>query len=137
MQRLLAVLLGLAALASVPPATADAAQRPHTVTVGIGDQKVAMFTDPRFKGLGIRHARLTVPWDALSVGWQREELEHWLYAARASGVQPLITFSHSRKPGRRRVLPTDSTFAYYFALFRKRYPWVRTFAVWNEANHCG
>ena len=27
--------------------------------------------------------------------------------------------------------------AYEFALFRHRYPWVKTFAAWNEVNHCG
>jgi len=128
MRLLLAVLAALLVL----PAVAEA-----RLKVGIGDQKPAMFGDPRFRDLGLRHARLTVPWDALEVRWQREELERWLFAAREARVEVLISYGHSRRPNRRRVLPRPGQMSYEFALFRKRYPWVRNFAVWNEANHCG
>ena len=117
------------------PATAPAQGPP--VRIGIGDQKTEMFTDPRFEELGLKLARLTVPWDALETDWQRQELDQWLLTARTAHVDPLITFSHSRLAGQRRVLPTPGRFAYEFALFRKHYPWIKTFAVWNEVNHCG
>ncbi len=51
---LLAVVVAL--LAAAP---AEAATRP---IIGIGDQKAQMFEDPRLKWLGVRHARLVVPW---------------------------------------------------------------------------
>jgi hypothetical protein len=57
-------------------------------------------------------------------------------AAQAEGVQPLDGFWHARGD-RRRVLPTPERFKYEFRVFRARYPWVTTFATWNEANHCG
>jgi hypothetical protein len=125
---LLAVALTAAALAV--PSSAGA------LVVGIGDQKPDMFSDPLFTGLGVAHARLAVSWDAMANRWERDEIDAWLDAARAQGVQPLVGFGHARGP-RRRALPTPSRFKFEFRQFRARYPWVTTFATWNEANHCG
>lgn len=105
------------------------------IRVGIGDQKFDMFADPRFAQLGIRHARLAIGWDALTSGWQVEELDAWLAGARALGVEPLISFGHSRTA--RRSTPTPERLRWEFRRLRQRHPWVKTFAVWNEANHCG
>jgi hypothetical protein len=126
------LLLAAAALAAalIAPAGAGA------LVIGIGDQKPDMFGDPRFAGLGITHARLAVSWDALQHDWERQQLDQWLEAARQAGVQPLVGFSHARGD-QRRVLPSPSRFKYEFRQFRARYPWVTTFATWNEANHCG
>jgi hypothetical protein len=125
----------LAALAVVAGALAAPAGAAALV-IGIGDQKADMFYDPRFAALGVTTARLAVSWDALEIGWEREQLDSWLGAARAAGVQPLVGFTHARGD-RRRVLPSPSRFKYEFRQFRARYPWVTTFATWNEANHCG
>ncbi len=103
--------------------------------VGIADQKPDMFADPRFHDLRIRHARLYVPWDVRSHPGQLAEVDRWMQAAFARGVRPLVTFGHSRVE--RRSLPSPERFMYEFRRFRERYPWVRTFATWNEANHCG
>jgi hypothetical protein len=106
------------------------------LVIGIGDQKPDMFTDPLFADLGVTHARIAVSWDALQTDWERAELDRWLDAARVAGVQPLVGFQHARGD-RRRVLPRPERLKYEFRLFRARYPWVTTFATWNEANHCG
>jgi hypothetical protein len=42
---------------------------------------------------------------------------------------------HSRTE--RRSLPSPRRLLREFRRFRARYPWVREFATWNEANHCG
>ncbi|MGA2005984.1 MAG: hypothetical protein ABSH27_00280 [Solirubrobacteraceae bacterium] len=42
--------------------------------VGIGDDKSDMFSDPRFRALGIRAVRYDMSWDALSVTYQRQEV---------------------------------------------------------------
>jgi hypothetical protein len=126
--RAFAILAALgASLAGVAPAQA--------VTVGIADNKPDMFVDPRFVATGMRQARLFVGWDALRSPWQTAQLDQWLDAARADRVEPLITFGHS--PTDRRSLPTPARFVSEFRRFRARYPWVTTFATWNEANHCG
>jgi hypothetical protein len=125
---LTAALLALAALAAAP-------SNASALVVGIADQKADMFLDKRFGALGIRHARINVPWDALTSDWQRAELDRWMFFAQLNKVEPLVGFGHSRI--QRRLLPTPERFKHEFKRFRKRYPWVKTFATWNEANHCG
>lgn len=128
--------LALLAAAALPAAAADS-EIPDLprVQVGIADQKLDMFADDRFTALGIEHARLAISWDALTSDWQVAQLDTWLRAARQAGVQPLISFMHSRSD--RRKLPTPERLKYEFRRFREIYPWVTTFATWNEANHCG
>jgi hypothetical protein len=111
------------------PASASA------LVVGIADQKPDMFRDPLFASLGVQYGRVAVSWDAMGHPWETEEVDAWLDGARAAGVQPLVGFGHSRVD--RRSLPTPARFKYEFRQFRARYPWVTTFATWNEANHCG
>lgn len=130
--RLRFLLAALLAAASFAAASAPAG----AVVIGIADQKPEMFTDPLFTGLDIKYARVSVSWDALTRDWQRQELDAWMDAAHAAGVQPLVAWDHSRGPNHR-ALPTPSRFKYEFLRFRQRYPWVTTFAAWNEANHCG
>jgi hypothetical protein len=131
-RRLRPVLLAVVALTAVLAVPAPAG----ALVIGIGDQKPDMFSDPLFTELGVSHARIAVSWDALQSDWERAELDRWMDAARVAGVQPLVGFWHARGD-RRRVLPRPERFKYEFRLFRARYPWVTTFATWNEANHCG
>jgi hypothetical protein len=106
------------------------------VEVGIADQKTDMFADPRFAELGIRHARLAVGWDVLNNRRSAAELDAWLAGAQANGVEPLISFMHSRGANRH-ALPSPLRMRREFRRLRQRYPWVTTYATWNEANHCG
>ena len=115
----------------VPPA----AILPGGVRIGIADQKPDMFADPRFAALGVKHARLAIGWDAMTSVWQVQQLDAWLAGAKALGVEPLISFGHSRT--QRRLVPTPDRLRSEMRKLRKRYPWVTTFATWNEANHCG
>jgi hypothetical protein len=124
---LLLLALMVAGLAGAAPAGA--------LTIGIADNKPDMFFDPRFGGSGVRHARLTVGWDALSSPWQAAQMDMWLNAAHAANIQPLVAFGHSRTDRRR--VPTPERLLFEFRRFRARYPWVHEFAAWNEANHCG
>ncbi len=122
------LLLALALLAFAPSSAG-------ALVIGIADQKTDMFSDPRFLALDIRHARISVPWDAMRYGWQVEELDAWMNAARERGVEPLVSFNHSRV--HRELLPTPNVFVEEFRRVRARYPWVTHFATWNEANVCG
>ena len=128
-------LLVSVAIAAASPAAAHAAAPP--LVVGIADQKPDMFTDPLFTGLGLRDARISVAWDVLHYGWQRRELDAWMTAAHAAGVRPLLTFDHSRIKARTRILPRPERLAHELRMVRRRYPWARQFAAWNEANYCG
>lgn len=119
----------VAAAVLLLPASASA------LVVGIADQKPDMFSSPLFASLQVQYARVAVSWDAMEHPWEVEEVDAWMDGARAAGVMPLVGFGHSRTE--RRKLPTPSRFKYDFQRFRKRYPWVTTYATWNEANHCG
>jgi hypothetical protein len=130
MHRTLAIALAVGALA----APAAAAQPPHTI-VGIGEQSPDLFQDARFHATGIRNARLLVPWDLVKAGgWQLQTADLWLERARRDGVEPLVSFGHSMSEKRQLKLPTVRQYAAQVRAFRARYPWVREFSTWNEAN---
>jgi hypothetical protein len=128
---LVALTLSAALAALAVPAGAGA------LVIGVADQTPAMFADARFQALGITHARLSVPWDALENRRERAALNRWLTAAHADGVSPLISFDHSNSNRRHRPLPSPAAFARQFRRLRALYPWVSDFAAWNEANYCG
>jgi hypothetical protein len=134
--RLLILLPVLALLAVFGPSPALSHARPPAV-IGIADQKPDFLSDPAFLGLGVKHARVAVAWDALKSDWQVAELDSWMTAAHAAGVEPLVTFDRSRLAGKGRVLPTAAQFQVQFRAFRNRFPWVRDFSTWNEANFPG
>jgi hypothetical protein len=142
---LVAAMLAALALALACPGPADAHPAADAARatvrgpiIGIGEQKPSMFASRAWHRLGLRHARYTAPWDALEDPYQRQLLDTWMAAAREENVRVLIGFAHSLRSERMaRVLPRPRRFARAFAGFRKRYPWVRDWVVWNEANHPG
>lgn len=127
--------------APAPAQSQGGAEQPAPATrelaIGIGEQHPWMFGDPRFRTLGIRYARISIGWDALSHPKQSKALAAWLRAAHEDGVQPLIAFEHSWVPGRFRHLPSAAQLAGVVRTLRERYPWLTDFATWNEANYCG
>lgn len=136
--RLLAGLIGLVVLAPAGTAPASAAVKmPAYLSVGIADQKTEMFSDPFFADLHIRKVRRVVPWDTMHVGYEKAEVDAWIAAAQAAGTRPLITFGRSRQEGKHRFLPTPKRFQIEFRKFLRRYPDVKEYATWNEANYCG
>jgi hypothetical protein len=58
-------------------------------------------------------------------------------AARAAGARVLLSLGHARGHVAGNKLPTVAAYAREFRAFRKRYPRVRDFAIWNEENACG
>lgn len=104
--------------------------------VGIGDQNPETFRDRRLTSLGVRHARLFTPWN--SIFRHRAELDRWLNAVTAAGMEPFVAFNHAtgqRCPARPCSAPSVAQFRRAFEAFRKRYPTVKVLSTWNEANH--
>jgi hypothetical protein len=102
------------------------------VGIGIADNKADMFGDARFQGLHLRYARIDLRWDALSVRGTTAQLDAWMAGARATGARPLITFD--RSPRRPSYNPTPAQLVGAMKGLRTRYPFVRDFSTWNEAN---
>jgi hypothetical protein len=122
----LALVLGLA----------PAAHATWHVQLGIGEQKLAMFSDPRFTALGLHNVRYVTAWDVgCRPGPDRDWFEAWLAVAQGANARPLIAFSFSSREGQRWKLPSYRTYLRCFREFRTRYPSVRDFNPWNEANH--
>ncbi|MDX6683580.1 MAG: hypothetical protein QOG94_3619 [Solirubrobacteraceae bacterium] len=119
--------------AAPPSRPASRAGLRKGLVVGIGEQLTEMFGEPRFRALGIDHARLVVAYDATRVAFERPIVDEWLRQARLAGVEPFITFQHSRVHPTR--LPSVAAFRADFRAFRQRYPQVRVYAPWNEINH--
>ena len=126
-------------------ASAEGRARPE---LGIGENSDAIFTDPLFASLGVRHVRVVVSYDVIEAATrgddELERVARYLAGAAAGGHEPLVTFEHSRGDARACAtdrtlrqcrLPTDAEYERSFRAFRARFPQVRAYAPWNEPNH--
>ena len=125
MRRLLLPLTLLLAL--LVPAAAQA-----SVKIGIADNKADMFGDPRYQALRLGYARLDLRWDVLGDPVAAAQLDRWMAGAKATGARPLITFD--RSPARVSYNPTPQQLVTAMKGIRARYPFVKDFSSWNEAN---
>lgn len=113
-----------------------AAPAAPALEVGFGDNLPSSYADPRLRALGLRLARVIVPWDAATT--EPAAVQAQLDALAAAGMAPHVAFAHRRAdrcPSQPCVIPTRAQFRAAFAAFRARFPQVSTFTVWNEANH--
>jgi hypothetical protein len=126
--RLLALVVG--ALALAPAAAA------HGAVIGLADQNAAAYRDARLRALHLPVARLVVPYDAATS--QPQLVADWLAAVSAAGMQPHVAFEHLKAngcPGTPCVVPSRATYAADVKAFIARFPQVRVYTTWNEANH--
>jgi hypothetical protein len=101
--------------------------------IGMGDANASMFWDGNFLGLGIRAARIVVPYDAVvQGGWERAQIDSWMAAAADHGIEPSVAFEQSRHT---EAAPSVAAYGAAIQAFRDRYPHVNIVAPWNEANH--
>jgi hypothetical protein len=111
--------------------------------VGIGDQKPQMFDNPSFQALKIKRIRYLVPYDWYKNQGNENEVIGFMNRARTAGADVFVHFTARRgcfrsgRYSRSKVCRAPSVKAYTsaFKRFRREYPFVRTFGVWNEANH--
>ena len=128
-----AISRGLPAVAALAVLGALVAATPsQALVVGIADQQVASFHDTRLTALPVRHARLSVAWDALDYGWQRRQLDAWMAATTAARMSVLVTFGRSRT--RPFSLPRAAVYQRNARAFMRRYRHVREYSPWNEPN---
>jgi hypothetical protein len=126
-RRLCLTLIAFLLLASPAAAKAPA--------IGVGDQHPEMFSDPAFRALGVKYSRYMLTWDWYRSSNSRAVTDWWMSASRAAGVRPLVAFTRNWRPGGQHTLPSLKVYRKSFRTFRARYPWVRDFSAWNEANH--
>ena len=122
---------GPAPSARVPDARL--ARYPRGPVIGLSDNRPETILDRRFQRSGIKRVRVLVPFDDVARGGRRRRAQDaWFNTARANGIEPLVSFYRSHRS--KKLLPSPSGYRRHFRLFRERYPWVREFSTWNEAN---
>jgi hypothetical protein len=126
-----AVLTFVALLCIAAPA---AQARPKPI-VGIGEQNPAIFSDQNWIDLHRPDIRWVMPWDQMRTKLGRAQADLYLDAVQYRDARLLVSFGHSNRRHRELRMPTNKQFLKYFKVFRKRYPFVKTFQAWNEANN--
>jgi hypothetical protein len=128
MRRLLALVLLLGLLV---PASADALTRKQVF--GIGDPHAPlMLNSKRLQALKPGSTRLNADWDvARTKGYERLRVDTWYASALANNVKPLLSFQGYN----RKKVPTVKQYTRAVKAAMKRWPAIKEFQVWNEANH--
>jgi hypothetical protein len=128
--RKLPLLILVAGLLAASPASAK-------IQIGISEQNANMFANRHFKPLKIKYGRIVVPWNILKrKDYWPGYLASWLAGAKASGVEPHVAFNIiDITPKYFGKGPTIKQYRTLVKGFRTKYPDVRTFTPWNEANH--
>jgi hypothetical protein len=133
----LAALALLVALLAAPAAGGRTAPAPKahaasSVTTGIGDQNAHMFRTAPWQNLHTGIVRYIAPWDA---GNRRDELNQaitFIQLAETMHQQVLVAFYHSEHTPTK--LPSVSQYQKAVAKFVKRFPNVKQYQAWDEAN---
>jgi hypothetical protein len=130
MRRLvLSSILLVLALAAVPAGASAAG-------FGISDQQASTFTNPLYKPLKLKYARYVAPYDVMSDQGQSDRFAAWYRAATKAHQRIVVSFEHSRTPGKERTLPTKGQFTIAMQKFHRTYPGVKEINTWNEVNRC-
>src|SRR5262249_36122731 len=107
------------------------------VSVAIGDQDVAMFSNPNWQSLKLTRARYFIPWDAMNHKDEYETAGSWGLPAKKRGVTPTFFLStNNYTPGVAKLPSTDSydqQVRKLISYFKQR--GVKEWGTWNEANH--
>ncbi len=130
------LLAALAALILCVPASAN-------YRVGISEQDARTFDQPAWQALKLKRTRYILAWDYYKHDYAVAETAAFMNAARAHNQDVLVMFTARRgcytngKYSKSSACRAPSTSAYKsaFLRFKRAYPWVKTYAPWNEANH--
>ncbi len=126
----------LAALVLCAPASAN-------YRVGLSEQDARVFSQPAWQALKLKRVRYILSWDYYKDPAQVQQAAEFLDSAHAAKQDVLVMFTAHRgcyvdgKYSKSKTCKAPSKSAYKTAVkkFRKAYPWVKTYAPWNEANH--
>jgi hypothetical protein len=130
------LLAAFAALVLCAPASAN-------YRVGLSEQNAAVFDQPAWQDLKLKRIRYVIPWDYYKVDFAKSEADQFLNLAHQHKQDVLLMFTahrgcwNGKRYSKRKAcrLPSRKRYKRAFKHVRKDYPWVKTFAPWNEANH--
>jgi hypothetical protein len=128
-------LLAVLGVALAPSAIAGRTPRAHAAAsymTGIGDEQLQMFTSPIWRQLHTRIARYIAPYDAAVRGDELARAKGWIRAAEAEHIKVLVAFYHSEHTPT--VLPSVALYKHDVQKFVRRFPYVKQYQAWDEAN---
>jgi hypothetical protein len=134
------LILPIAALVVALLAVPAAQAKPR---VGLSEQNPAVFNDAHWHQLKLKRSRYIVSWDYAKAPFEHAEVAAFMNSAHGARQDVLVEFSSHRgcfvnnHYRRAKVCKAPSVRAYKKAVkgFRKEFPYVKTFAPWNEINH--
>jgi hypothetical protein len=129
---LLALLLALAGAGGAGARKRHSAHAASHYLVGIGDEFAEMFENPLWRQLHTKIARYIAPYDAVAHRDSLERATAWIHAAEEQHEQILVAFYHSEHTPT--VLPSVDQYSHDVQKFVKRFPHVRQYQAWDEAN---
>jgi hypothetical protein len=133
----------LAALAALAFTSSSAKSASANYRVGVSEQDARVFDQPAWQALKLKRVRYIVAWDYYKSAAGLAETATFMNAARAHSQDVLVMFTaHRGCYGNGRYstssacrAPTPAPYRTAFLKFKRAYPWVKTYAPWNEANH--
>ena len=128
-KRLVLPLLLVIGLLALPAAS-------QAYTTGVADQNAAMFTTPLFTQLHTRISRYIAPYDVADGNRKNtaplNQFINWYNHAKALHIQIFVAFYHSEITPTR--LPSVGVYTRDIQKFMKRFPDIKVFQPYNEAN---
>lgn len=133
---LAAVLALSAGLLGVPSAVGGAqSPRAHAASsylTGVGDESIEMFGNPLWAQLHTKIVRYIAPYDAVAHSYSLDKARLFIREAQAHHEQVLVAFYHSEYSPL--TLPSVAQYQRDVQKFVKRFPYVRQYQSWDEAN---
>jgi hypothetical protein len=118
--------------ASGATASGPVAHAASRYLVGIGDEQTEMFESPLWLQLHTKIARYIAPYDAVAHRDSLARATAWIQGAEAAHLQVLVAFYHSEHTPT--ILPSVALYRHDVQKFLKRFPQVRQYQAWDEAN---
>jgi hypothetical protein len=91
-----------------------------------------MFSNPLWQQLHTKIARYIAPYDAVAHRDSLANATAWIHAAEEAHLQILVAFYHSEHTPT--ILPSVALYRHDVQKFLKRFPHVRQYQAWDEAN---
>jgi hypothetical protein len=132
-----AIPLALALGLLIAPIAAGKAQVPraHSASsyiTGIGDEHPQMFSEPLYQQLHTKIVRYIAPYDAVIHSYSLDQAIVFIRAAEAQHEQVLVAFYHSEYTPLN--MPSVAQYKHDVEKFVRRFPYVKQYQSWDEAN---
>src|SRR6202451_29385 len=122
----------LVAPSAVGKAQAPRAHAASSYITGIGDEHAQMFSETLWQQLHTKIVRYIAPYDAVIHSYSLDQAIVFIRAAEAQHEQVLVAFYHSEYTPL--SMPSVAQYKHDVEKFVRRFPYVKQYQSWDEAN---